>query len=86
MRAKRGGNFVKLKFWKILHLSPKFKQVKVRLFIFFAEEEKLFIFSIFKVRIFISKKCQPPPLPSKSNGNPLQQVTDDSNAKCVIFL
>ena len=47
--------------WKILQFSPKFYQVKVRLFIFFPEEDKLFISTIFKVRIFTSKKCQPPP-------------------------
>ena len=75
MRAKRAGKFFKLielsrakrveNFWTILHFSSKFYQVKVRLFIFFPEEYKLFIFSIFKVRLFISKKSQPPPPQNK---------------------
>ena len=40
--------------------------VEVRLFIFFPEEERLLIFSIFKVRLFISKKVPaPPPLQSQ---------------------
>ena len=41
-------------------LSPNSRKVKVGIFIFFLEEDILFIFSIFKVRIFISKKCQAP--------------------------
>ena len=47
---------------------PNCRKVKVRLFVFFTEEDRLFIFSIFKVRIFISTKCQP--TPSESNGRP----------------
>ena len=43
-----------------LHSSPNSSEVEVRLFIFFAEEDRLFISSIFKVRIFISNKRQPP--------------------------
>ena len=42
---------------------PNCRTVKVRLFVFFTEEDILYIFSIFKVRIFISTKCQPPPPP-----------------------
>ena len=37
-----------------------YEKVEVRLFIFSPEEDKLFIFSVFNVRIFISKKCKPP--------------------------
>ena len=40
---------------------PNCRKVKVRLFVFFTEEDRLFIFSIFKVRTFISTKCQSPP-------------------------
>ena len=44
------------------------RKVKVRLLIPFTEEDRLFIFSIFNVRIFISAKCTPHP--SESNGRP----------------
>ena len=47
---------------------PNCRKVRVRLLVFFTEEDRLFIFSIFKVRIFISTKCQPPP--PESNGRP----------------
>ena len=53
---------------KIGNPPPNCRKVKVRLFVFFTEEDRLFIFSIFKVRIFISTKCQPPP--PESNGRP----------------
>ena len=47
---------------------------KVRLSIFFPEEDRPFTFSMFKVRIFISKKCQPPP-PLRIKWLPLEQRT-----------
>ena len=53
-----------------LALFPNSRKVKVRLFIFFPEEDSLFIVIIFKIRIFISKTCQPPP-PQESDGRSL---------------
>ena len=76
MRAKRAGKFFQIEvlrakwaenFWKILHFSPKFQQIKVRLFIFFPEEDKLFISSNFQGQNIHFQKV-PAPSPSESNG------------------
>ena len=96
MRAKRAWNIFKLScrkrserkiFGKFCTFPPNSSKLKVGLFIFFPEEDKLFISSIFKVRIFISKKCQPPPPPSESNGRPLMwKISRNPNSLTFTFL
>ena len=83
MRAKRAVNIFKIElgllrakraqiFGKKLTLPlPQFYQVKVRVFIFFPEEDRLFISIIFKVS---QRVPAPPPPPSESNGRPLTVV------------
>ena len=55
-KIKQGGLSVNV---DKLALFPDSSEVEVRLFIFFQKRTDFF-FSIFKVRIFISKKCQTP--------------------------
>ena len=47
---------------------------------FYPEEDKLFISSIFKVRILFPKSASPPPPPSESNGRPLKESYEISMA------
>ena len=67
-----------------LTLLPQFQQVKVRLFIFFPEVDRLFIFSIFKVIIFYFQKVPAPPPPQNQmvvpnrTSNSTQVITPDS--------
>ena len=48
-------------FWKNFASPPPILASLGQIIIFFPEENRLFISSIFKVRLFISKKYQPPP-------------------------
>ena len=68
MRAKRAG--------KIVKLNCRERSVRNIL----QEEDRLFISSIFKVRIFISKKCQAPP-PSEPNGRPRREGREGGEGK-----
>ena len=68
-RAKRAENFL-----KILHFSPKFyKQVKVRLFIFFSRRGQIIYFQYFQGQNIYFQKVPAPP-PSESNGRPLKSM------------
>ena len=66
MRANRAENF-----WKKITLFPQFYDSKGRIIYFLSRREQFIIYIIFKVRIFISKKYQPPPLPQNQMVGPL---------------
>ena len=67
MQAKRAENF-----WKNCHVFPNSRNVKVRLFIFFSEEDRLFIFQLFQDQNIYFQNVPAPP-PSESNGCPLKE-------------